>query len=157
MKKLYCQLVVGLLVCFASNCVAQPVKEKKAPGAIGFITDAIQNAEGDTAFNLNGDKFGAFFVPLRSIDLPVASAFDAGVGALVGGGKPEALASVRLNLPQLANGLFGTSWFQRHSHGLTLPSLFMGPAVKAEWPIRNWTWRQDIYFLVGIPFGSVLK
>lgn len=127
------------------------------PSAIDFIKTAIVNAEGDEAVSLAGKGYGAAYFPLRTLDLPWANTFDAGAGALFGGGKPEALLSARINLPQIANGIFGTSWFVSHTHGPELPTLFLGPAVKAEWPLNRWTWGKDIYFLLGIPFGSVFK
>ncbi len=129
----------------------------KAQTAVQFIKDAASNAEGDSAFNLAGKQQGAIYVPLRTIDLPVANALDAGGGALVGSGSPQGLISARLNIPQLINGLFGTSWFTKYSHGISLPTLFIGPALKAEWPIDKWTWKMDTYLLIGIPFGSVFN
>ena len=121
-----------------------------------FVKSAAMSAEGASAFNLNGDKFAALYVPLRTIDWPIKNAVDGGVGAFAGSlNHPDALVSARLNVPQLVNGLFGTKFFVDNSHGPVLPTLFIGPALKAEFPINKWTWKQDTFLLVGIPFGSL--
>lgn len=149
MKKMAFYLILSVLLSPAiSRC-------EEAPGAVSFIQDAVKNAESDMALNLHGDKFGALYVPLRVLDFPVANSLDGGAGAVIGAGTPEGLISARLNIPQLINGLCGTSFFTKYTHGIVLPTLFLGPAIKAEFPPRNWTWRKDTYLLIGIPFGSV--
>ena len=126
-----------------------------APSAVEFISEQVKRAEGASAVNLGG-KFGAaIFVPLRTLNWPVANILDTGIGGAGGFGKPEALASVRLNLPQVVNAIFGTSLFVKNTHGPRLPSLFLGPAVKAAWPVSSWTWKNDAMFLLSIPFNNL--
>lgn len=121
-----------------------------------FISDRLKNgSEGITAFNLHEDKVAGVYVSFRSLNWPTANILDAGVGGLFGAGHPDGIMSARINLPQIANGIFGTSWFTAHTTGPELPTLFIGPAVKSEWPINKWTWGKDVYLAIGIPFGSV--
>ena len=132
-------------------------QESKPPTLLQFAQDALKNSEGGTALNLSGDRLAAPYVPLRTLNWPLTNIFDGGFGAIAGDKiqVADALVSARLNLPQLANGLFGTSWFQKHTHGLTLPTLFIGPAIKAAWPMSEFTWKKNTMFLIGIPFGSI--
>jgi len=120
-----------------------------------FVKSSIDAAEADSAFNLAGNKYGAAYVPLRSLDKPWPNILDVGVGGIFGAGTPQGLVSARINLPQVVNGIFGTKWFVSYSHGPVLPTLFFGPAVKAAWPIRTWTWRNDAFLLLGIPISGI--
>lgn len=127
-----------------------------APSDLGaFIKASIEAAEGGSAFNLAGQRLGDIYVPLRTLDLPWPNILDAGGGAVFGAGHPDGLVAIRINLPQIANGIFGTSWFVNHSHGPALPTLFMGPGFKAAWPITTWRWDHDAFLLLGIPFSSI--
>lgn len=150
MKKIIMSLV---LMALAGDVWAQTLTQSQSELS-AFISSSIQSAEGDSAFNLNGQKTGAFFVPLRVLDKPFPNILDVGLGAEVGGGV-QGLVSARINIPQVANGIFGTKWFTTSTHGPILPTLFAGPAVKAAWPIKTWTWKNDLLFLIGIPFGSI--
>lgn len=125
------------------------------PSLIQFVSDSVKNAEGVSAFNLHGDKLGGLYMSLRTLDYPLANAADFGAGAVFGAGHPDGLVAARINVPQLANSIFGTSFFQNKSHGPALPTCFIGPAFKASWPITQWTWGKDAFLLVGIPFGSI--
>jgi hypothetical protein len=146
-------------------CLAQSEKDvqlltqqaKTGASAVSFIKDAITNAESGMAFNLKGEKLAAFYVPLRTLDVPWPNIVDGGAGAISGGGTPEGAVAVRLNLPQIANGIFGTSWFMKNSHGVELPTIFLGPMFKTEWPMNKWTWQKDAFLEVGIPFNDVFK
>lgn len=134
-----------------------PAWSQEAPTALEFIGEAVKHAEADTAFNLNGDKFGAAYFSIRTLNVPFPNIIDAGVGAIFGAGKPEGLVSVRLNLPQLVNGIFGTQWFTKVTSGPVLPTLFIGPAIKADFPFQQWTWKKDVFLLIGLPLGALGK
>lgn len=120
-----------------------------------YFQNAVKTAEVDSAFNLKGDKFAAAYVPLRTLNVPYPNVLDVGAGAVFGAGKPEGLVSVRINIPQVINGIFGTSWLTSISSGTPLPTVFIGPAIKAAWPINTWTWKSDTFLLIGLPFSSL--
>lgn len=122
---------------------------------VDFLSDSIKHSEAGTALNISGDKLGVFYVPIRTLDFPFPNSFDAAIGATAGNGSAEGLASIRVNMPQIANGIFGTSWFLKNSHGRELPTLFIGPAFKTHWPINKWRWDSDFLVLIGIPIGSL--
>lgn len=123
--------------------------------AISFISDAVKRAEADTFVNLSGQKGAAVYVPLRVLDWPIANISDVGLGGAGGLGKPEGIVSARINVPQLANAVFGTRWFAANSHGPVLPSFFLGPAIKAAWPPSSFRWDREVLFLLGLPLGSI--
>src|SRR5258706_327676 len=141
------KMIVAMLMLVTVSVKAQTFSE--------FIASEAKTAEVDSAFNLNGGKYAAAYLPVRSLNIPWANVADVGGGGVFGAGKPDGLVAFRLNLPQLANGLFGTSWFTSHTTGPVLPTLFLGPAVKAAWPIDQWTWKQDVFLLAGIPLSAL--
>lgn len=125
------------------------------PSAIDFISDSVKRAEADTFLTIGGQKGAALFVPLRVLNWPSPDIVDVGLGAAGGLGKPEGLASVRVNIPQVFNAIAGTRWFAKNTTGPILPTLFLGPAVKAAWPINSFRWENDTMFLLGMPFSSI--
>lgn len=148
------QMVTSAPIATPGSVAGQPAAAQP-PSLMTWLGDAVKTVEADSAFNLQGQKYGAAYKALRTLDVPVANAFDAGGGAVFGAGKPEGLVSVRVNLPALADGLFDLGWFKRNTHGDVLPDFFLGPSLKAEWPIRDWTWKKDTFLLLGIPISSV--
>jgi hypothetical protein len=122
---------------------------------LSFISDAVKRAEADTFVNLSGQKGAAVYVPLRVLDWPIESVGDVGIGGAGGLGKPEGIVSARINLPQVANAIFGTRWLAANSHGPVLPSMFLGPALKASWPPSSFRWDREVLFLLGLPFDRI--